>query len=178
MDPSTGKRQRTDATVYEAWREALTEISAEEGATPFEYMPARCITDTWIRLTSTSQRYVLRSTLQSIHDFCVSSRPDWPDATPKLAIASESLAPMATTSMSSTPARTQMLLVAARGSREAQSGTDGGDVDIDEEFTSILSRFRTGRASLDITLQKANQTNTLKAEVSMDELVYELKIYR
>lgn len=78
----------------------------------------------------------------------------------------------------STPARTQTVLVAVPGSREVQSGEQEDSLNIDDEFTLLTSQLQNGKTSLDISLQMATQSKTLKAEVQMAEYVYDLKIYR
>jgi len=72
----------------------------------------------------------------------------------------------------------QTQLVAVRGSREVALAEQRGELDLDEEFMSLTSRFASGKTSLDITLQTDTQSKTLKAEVQMEELIYDLKIYK
>lgn len=95
-----------------------------------------------------------------------------------MTINSESSRFTETTSTSCTPAHTQMVLVAAPGSKAVQRKEEVNSLDLDEEFTCLTSRFQTGKASLDISLQLDTQSKTLKAEVEMQDYVYDLKIYR
>lgn len=63
-------------------------------------------------------------------------------------------------SISHMSAPIQMHLVAVYGSKEVPYGNDADE--FDEEFSSITSRFQSGKASLDISLQTDKQSKTLK----------------
>jgi len=72
----------------------------------------------------------------------------------------------------------QTVLVAAPGSVEAESGVTDELPDIDEEFSLLTSQLTSRKTSIDISLQMATQSKTLKAEVQMQDYVYDLKIYK
>jgi len=70
------------------------------------------------------------------------------------------------------------VLVAVPGSVEVQSGETAGYPNIEEEFLQLTSQLQSGKQSLDISLQMATQSKILKAEVQMEEFIYDLKLYR
>ncbi|KAL5238916.1 hypothetical protein ACI65C_006326 [Semiaphis heraclei] len=78
----------------------------------------------------------------------------------------------------STPAPIQTVLVAVPGSVEVPSGETEGCPNIEDEFSQLTSQLLSGKQSLDISLQMATQSKILKAEVQMEEYVYDLKLYR
>lgn len=167
-----------ERSLTELWIIGLQYLQTVPEAIPLESMPASSAIDMWTLTESTYRRYVSRTALMGLHEYFTSSRWDWLDRTHPQRIDGECSASTATTSMSCTPARTQTVLAVVRGSREAQGGDVGDGRDIDEEFTSLTSRFRTGRPSLDISLSRDTQPNTLVASVLMEEWIYDLRLYR
>lgn len=83
----------------------------------------------------------------------------------------------ATTSTSSTRAPTQTRLAVVRGCRPVRDTSDSEDDDLDAEFSAMSSRFRTGKTSLDILLQMGGKNVISKAEVQMEDVVFDLKVY-
>lgn len=145
---------------------------------PLLFMPLACLPNIWENMDASYQTFVSLAHLKTLFAYFKSLKLSTPNAIPQSAAGGNWSANMATTSTSSMSAPIQTQLVAVRGSREAASGDVPENFDLDDEFMSLTSRFGSGKTSLDITLQTATQSKTLKAEVLMDDLVYELKIYK
>lgn len=148
------------------------------GMTPYEYMPVSCMFDIWENTVDTSRTFVSRQHLKILHNYFKNLDPTLIPLVNENQVNGDSYLDMATTSTSYTSAPIQTQLVAVRGSTEVRRGDDVSEQDLDDEFMSLTSRFSTGKTSLDISLQKDTQSKILKAEVKMEEYVYELKIYK
>lgn len=83
-----------------------------------------------------------------------------------------------TTSTSATLAPTQTKLVVVPGLKQVKHGGNGEDRDLGAALSRLTSRLNNGTPSLDITIQMASNPYTSKAEMVMEDLVYDLKIYR
>lgn len=172
--PVTGQTMTVDAQ----WNVVVSVLNKMPNARPYENMPASYIGDIWTRLGSTCRTHVSRTTLMTLHVFFTSSKVALNDRTPRLRTDLESSRYTASTSTSHMRAHSPTDRVDVRGSTEARYGGKQKYIDIDDEFISLTSKFKTGKTSLDILLQRDTQPNTLKAEVMMEENIYELKIYR
>ncbi|ACI01074.1 putative non-structural protein [Dysaphis plantaginea densovirus] len=131
--------------------------------------------DIWEALPDTSRTFVSRRTARNLFN-SLSMFDNYPDYLLK---SKCDLCPATIpTSTSYTPALTQTVLVAVPGSVEVQSGEAGGLPDIEDEFSQLTSQLLSGKQSIDISLQMAMQSKILKAEVQMQDYVYDLKVYR
>lgn len=163
--------------LWTSWMKVLYQ-TAKSDLSPYEYMPASSLLSIWEQTDVTSQMFVSRAHLTTIFNFYMNYEPASTLATKKPETNFESCPSTATTSMLPMSARTQTRLAVVFGSKEAGSGDGIDERDIDDEFSSLTSRFQTGKTSLDILLQKDTQSKTLKAEVRMEDFVYDLKIYK
>lgn len=167
---------RTNHTLGQSM-DHMMEVIQTLDMTPFEYAPLVYITRIWEALDDTYRTYVSRAHPRILHTFYTKYEPSCLGKSLSSNPRESSLF-TATTSTSPMCAPIQTRLVAAAGSMEVKSGGQQKEFDIDDVFTSLSSRFTTGKTSLDISLQVDTQNKTLKSEVLMDEIVYDLKIYK
>lgn len=164
-------------TLYDSVMILLTKLYWQV-ETKLETMHLNCITDTWEALPLTCRTYASRRDMQSLFNFMMNYNWAFETVTKERETNFDSYRNTATTSTSSTRALTQTHLAVVHGSKEVQSGGSGDAFDLDDEFLSLDSRFSTGKTSLDISLQTDTLQKQYKAEVQMEEFVYELKIYK
>lgn len=93
-------------------------------------------------------------------------------------IKPELLASKNTKFTSYTSLTNQTRLVVVRGFRSIQRTINLSDDNLEGEFTVMSFKFRTDKSSLDITLQIAAKDSISKVKVEMEDIIFEMKIYR
>lgn len=83
-----------------------------------------------------------------------------------------------TTSMSATPVHTQMQLAAVPGLRPAKHGGSGDERSIVDAYSRMTSRLTAGQGSFVISCNLAESPFTTKADVMMEDYVFDLKVYK
>ena len=177
--PTFNQELKPTGNLLLAWT-CIQQTIKSMGIMPYEYLPVSCMLDIWENMVDTSRTFVSRQHLRILHNYFKNFDPTClvHNASQTVLDNGDLYPDTATTSTSYTSAPIQTQLVAVRGSTAVQRGDDVEERDLDDEFTCLTSRFTTGKTSLDISLQKDTQSKILKAEVKMEDYVYELKIYK
>lgn len=177
--PAFSQELKPTDNLLVAWT-CIQQTIKSLGIMPYEYLPVSSMLDIWENMVDTSRTFVSRQHLRILHNYFKNFDPTCLVHNESQCVIDngDSFLDTATTSTSYTSAPIQTQLVAVRGSTEVRRGDDVDERDLDDEFTCLTSRFTTGKTSLDISLQKDTQSKILKAEVKMEDYVYELKIYK